>query len=206
MTLINGYITRERLKEAVGSRNEVHDNDFDRAIGSASRKIDEWTGRYFYQDTAPSDRVAYAADRTFVCVGDFDSTVGMVVKTDDDGDGIFETTWDSSEWQAEPHVRYNFKPFTKISTTTRTREFPFWSRRPLIEVTATWGWGIIPPQVEQACEYMAILFYRGKDQYGASIGLMDETEKLTADPLKIAKELVFEYAVDGGTLFKPRSL
>ncbi len=200
--IVNGYVTLDRLKEAVGSKNNVHDNDFERAIGAASRKIDEWTGRYFYQDAAPSARLYRASDSFYVCVGDFDSTAGVSVKTDNDSDGVFETTWTSEQWQAEPFVRYNLKPYTRISATTRVQGFPFWSLRPLVQVTATWGWGAVPPQVEQACEYAATLFYRAKDQYGASIGLIDQTEKMTADPLKVAMELVREYAVEGGTLYK----
>lgn len=203
--IVNGYLTLARLKEAVGAKTEVHDNDLERAIGSASRKIDEWTGRYFYQDAAPSARLYRAADAFYVSVGDFDSTAGVLVKTDLDTDGVFETTWASSDWQAEPLVRYNQKPYTRITATSRDKTFPFWSLRPMVQVTATWGWGAVPPQVEQACEYMATLFYRAKDQYGASIGLIDQTEKMTADPIKVAMELVREYAVEGGTLYKPCS-
>lgn len=205
MPLIHGYITRDRLKEAVGSRIDTHDNDFDRAIGAASRKIDKWTGRYFYQDTVASPRLFKADDRTYVCVSDFADPASMVIETDDDGDGVFETTWTADQWQPEPFVLYNGEPFTIISTTTRTREFPFGTRRPLVRATTRWGWlpASLPPQVEQATEYAATLFYRGKDQYGAAIGLIDQTEKMTADPLKLAMELVREFAVKGGTLYKP---
>lgn len=207
MVIVNGYVTLARLKEAVGSKNELHDNDFERAIGAASRKIDKWTGRYFYQDAVASPRLFKADDRTYVCVSDFADADDVIVKSDDDGDGVFETTWTSNQWQPEPFVRYNGEPFSIISTTTRTREFPIGTRRPLVQVTAKWGWDptTLPPQVQQATEYAAILFYRAKDQYGASIGLIDQTEKMTADPLKLAMELVREYAVKGGTLYKPCS-
>jgi hypothetical protein len=138
-----------------------------------------------------------------VCTGDFDVTTDVVVKTDDDDDGVFETTWTVGQWQAEPLVRWNQKPHVVITTTTRTREFPFGSRRPLVQVTAKWGWGSVPVAVEQATEYLATLFFRAKDQYGAVIGIDTDTEKLSADPIKVAMELVREYAVEGGTLYKP---
>lgn len=201
--MLNVYLSRAQLQAAVGDFTQVHEPEHDRAIEAASRKIDEWTGRYFYQDAAASARVFRAKDRTCVCTGDFDVTAGVIVKTDDDMDGVFETTWTIGQWQAEPFVRWNAKPYMTISTTTRTREFPFGSRRPLVQVTAKWGWGSVPVAVEQATEYLATLFFRAKDQYGAVIGIDTDTEKLSADPIKVAMELVREYAVEGGTLYKP---
>jgi len=203
---LNAYITRAKLQAAVGDSLQVHEAEHDRAIEAASRKIDEWTGRYFYQDAVASARVFRAKSRTCVCTGDFDATADVIVETDDDDDGVFETEWTVGQWQAEPFVRWNGKPHVVITTATRTREFPFGSRRPLVQVTAQWGWASVPVAVEQATEYLAILFFRAKDQYGVSIGITDDSrEELSADPIKVAMELVKEYAVEGGTLYKPCS-
>lgn len=212
--ITNGYLTRAKLKAAIGDTTYVHDAEHDRAIEAASRTIDLWTGRYFWREPAPAARLfradpctwLHVHDRTTVCVGDFDSTAGLTVETDDDADGVFETPWKATEWQAEPLVRYNNWPYTKITTTTRTREFPLDSRRARVRVTTTWGWGQIPLPVEQACEILSTLFYRSKDWSGASFGLHGQgagQEKVSADPISVAMRLVEQYAVKGGTLYKP---
>ena len=64
MAILNGYLSRAQLQAAVGDYTQVHESEHDRAIEAASRKIDEWTGRYFYQDTATTARVFRAKDRT----------------------------------------------------------------------------------------------------------------------------------------------
>lgn len=208
MAITNGYLTLAQLQQAVGDTTFEFDEVWERAIEAASRQIDEWCGRYFYQDATATARLFRADDNTYVCTGDFDSTADVVVATDEDGDGVFETPWMANEWQAEPLVRYNQRPFERITTTTRTREFPVDGRRPKVQVTATWGWGKVPETVEQACSVLASLYFRSKDWSGQSFGLdlqgsQGGEEKFTADPLHIAKKLVMPYVVEGGLLYQP---
>lgn len=207
---LNGYLSVDQLQAAIGDTTLSHLDEHARAISSASRQIDMWAGRYFYQDDAPSARLLNATDRTCVCPGDFDSTTGVIVKTDDDDDGVYETTWASNQWQAQsgsvpnmPFVRFNGWPWTTISTTTRTREFPISGRRPSIQVTATWGWATVPTAIEQACEALAILYYQSKDSSAGGMIEIDNIDRLSTDPIVVARALVRDYAVPGGTLYVP---
>lgn len=210
MPLDTGYMDLDALMDAAGDTTQTHIPEWERAILAASRQIDLWCGRFFYLDTAPSARTYNASDRTCTCTGDFASTSGVIVKTDVDGDGVFETVWTSGQWQAQsdsvpnmPFVRFNGWPWTQITTTTRTREFPVSGRTPSIEVTATWGWGAVPVAVEQACESLATLYYRSKDSSSGGMIGIDNVERLSTDPIAVAQSLVRDYAVPGGTLHVP---
>lgn len=199
-----GYMDVDALMDAVGDITQVHIPEHERAISAASRQIDLWTGRYFYQDDTATARLFRAFDRTKVCVGDFTDPGSVIVQTDDDFDGVFETTWDDEDWQAEPFVLFNDWPPATITTTTRTREFPLAGRRPPIKVTARWGWEAIPGPIEQACESLATLYYRSKDSSsGGMIGIDTNVERLSTDPIAVAMALCRDYAVYGGTLYVP---
>jgi hypothetical protein len=208
--VVNGYLSVDQLQSAVGDTTFGHIPEHIRAINAASRQIDMWAGRYFYQDAAPSSRLLDVVDRTKVYAGDFDSTSGVVVATDDTGDGTYSTVWTSDQWQAQsdsvpnmPFVRFNGWPWTCITTTTRSREFPVSGRRPNVRVTATWGWGSVPGAIEQACEALAILYYQAKDTSAGGIIDIDSVDRLSTDPLAVAGALVRPYSVPGGTLYVP---
>jgi hypothetical protein len=203
VVITNGYMSVDQLQSAIGDTTIGHIPEHERAIEAASRQIDLWCGRYFYQDTVASARLYNAEDRTKVCTGDFATTSGVIVQTDDDNDGVFEVTWTSGQWQAQPFVRYNNWPFTSVTTTTRTREFPVSGRRPSIQVTAQWGWASVPVAVAQACELVAILYYQSKDSSAGGMIDLESIDRLSTDPLVMARALVRDYAVEGGTLYTP---
>lgn len=202
---MNVYTQRAELKTAVGDTTIVHDDEYDVAIEAAARQIDLWCGpppgRQFWQDAVASPRLFRARDRTLVCPGDFDSTVGLIVKTDDDADGVFETTWDADEWQPEPLNRWSGFPYTSITTTTRSREFPLDSRRPRVQIITKWGWGGLHPSVKQASRLLSTLYFRSKDMAGVGVGIDFSTTTISADPISIAMKLCQPLAVEGGLLF-----
>lgn len=198
------YLDVDELRDAIGDSTLGHIAELQRAVDAASRLIDEWTGRYFYRDATATPRVFRAKDRTTVCCPDFDSSAGVIVKTDDDGDGVFETTWTGGQWQGEPLVRTNGQPFEHVTTTTRAREFPLDGRRPRVQVTAQWGWNEAPEPVVQACQSVSTLLFRTKDMAGNSIGIGKPSgEEVSGDSISLAKGLVTPYVIRGGTLWKP---
>lgn len=204
MAVVNGYLALSQLKNAVGDTTDKHIPEHERAINAASRQIDLWTGRFFYRDPVATPRLLNPVDRTVTYTGDFDSTTDVVVATDVDGDGVFETLWTSDQWQAEPFVRWNGWPYTQISTTTRTTEFPVSGRRPNVQITARWGWAAVPGPIEQACEALAVLYYRTKDSSAGGMIKFDQSvEVMSTDPVVIAANLCRQYVVEGGSLYVP---
>lgn len=137
---------------SAGNADEGH---YEAAVVAASRAVDAWCGRRFYLDDDESARVfVYRGGR--VLVDDFVQTAGLIVKTDEDGDGTFETTWTIT-------TDFRLAPFNSIGSSgegwpfyelvaTGSRAFPCnWYSLPSIQVTAQWGWPQpFPPAVRQA--------------------------------------------------------
>lgn len=111
------------------------------------------TGRSFEQQQTATARVFSPEDTTLVRPHDFWTTTGLVVKTDDDGDGVFETTWAAADYEVLPLNRKRDGEewvYDEIRA-TGTRSFPVSSSRVgTVEVTAKWGWEIIPADVKWA--------------------------------------------------------
>jgi hypothetical protein len=156
MAVGDGYCTLVELKERVSIDDNVDDLQIISAIGASSRWIDEHCQRSFNQTTSQA-RVLDAEDYRTLCLGGFGDLVSVAtLKTDDNLDGVFETTWAASDYQLLPIVaptRPDPHPYTSIRS-TGTRFFPLAScagRLGLIEVTGVWGWPAVPDAVHEAC-------------------------------------------------------
>lgn len=177
MDVVNGYLSLEALKAALGSDiGSSTDAELVRAINAASRQIDSCCGTQFWREPSPTPRLFRAVDARMLWTGDFADTTGMTVATDGDGDGVFETVWAATEWRAEPLVRMNGRPFTQV-VATGGRRFPIRGRAyrnqhlaPSVQVTARWGWPEVPAEVVQACQILAIDHYKSKDLTGGVAG------------------------------------
>lgn len=168
----HGYITIEQLKEAVGEDSETQDDAYTRAIEAASRQIDEFRGDQFWLEQTPTARLFRANNPFILFTGDFATTVGLIVAVDLDGDGTFETVWESTDVSAEPLRRMNGRPFDRIIAVGDKR-FPCAYARPTVQVTAKWGWPEVPDPVVQACQILAIDHFKSKDMTGGVAGFND---------------------------------
>lgn len=174
MAITNGYCDLPELREWLGLEDPLDDKILERAANAASRAIDKYCGRIFYK---PSESVAarvYVADDPLeLVVHDFSTTAGLIVKTDDNADGTFETTWSSTgspaDYQAEPLVRENGYPYTRI-VAIDDKGFPVSRHRALVEITALWGWAEVPDDVEQACLIKAARLIKRRETSTGVIG------------------------------------
>jgi len=166
--VVNGYTTAADLKEWVGLQlvDTLDDNAIDRAITAASRGIDNYCQRHFWQAAALA-RVYDACDPYNLDIDDLVSITSL--KTDVGGDGTFETTWAASDYQLlplNPAAAPELRPFDHIKAVA-SRTFPQAttrnSRVGLIEITGTWGWPAVPESVEQACLLVATRLLKRKD-------------------------------------------
>lgn len=202
-----GYLSVRQLQLAVGDSTSAHEAELKRAIEAATRLMDRWTGRRFLRDTVASSRLFRAVSCDRVCVGDFDVPAEVVVETDDAGDGTW-VAWSSGEWQPEaddrgngPFVRLDGEPWRWIGI-TGSRKFPVDGRRPRVRVTTKWGPGSMPGVAPQACQLLSSLFFRSKDMAGSQMGIDDARESVYVDPISLAKAMLMDYAVEGGTLYQ----
>lgn len=190
------YIDVDMLKmavEPVGTYSTPQDNTlYQLAISSAAELTFEWCGRHFYRTELAETRHYEAETGEWMCVDDFHDTTGLVLKTDNDFDGVFETTWTlGTDFVAWPYTRLNGRPYTKLYAVGAKR-FPVGVRRPGAEVLTRWGWGANPKPVVQGNLLLSVLFYKLKD-----IVTADDYDINSA---YVAATMLKPYACKGGTL------
>lgn len=166
MAITNGYATLNELKAfvSIAQADTDHDADLERNVEAASRMIDEYTGRIFY-DTGSATAKTFRAHSPYrLDVPDFSTTSGLTVKTDTTNDGSYDTTWTITTdfiVETESETRSG-SPYVRVLTTD-TYLFPTIGRRRRVEVTARWGWTAVPVEVEQTCLIVAAELWRRKD-------------------------------------------
>jgi hypothetical protein len=165
MAITNGYCTLNELKAfvTVAVADTNHDGDLERAVESASRMIDNYCGRIFYDSGSATAKTFKPDSPFYVEVPDFSTTTGLVVKTDTSDDGTFDITWDAGDFQVEPTSSvFGGRPYNRI-TAVESRTFPTAGRRTRVEITARWGWTAVPTDVEQTCLIVAGELWRRKE-------------------------------------------
>lgn len=168
MALGDPYATLPEIKDYLSITATTYDDELADALASASEEIERCTNRQFNKTTTASARVYQPHDSYVVRVDDFHTTTGFVLKTDEAGDGTFETTWASTDYELFPlNGIVNGQtgwPYNKIcGTQSRWFPLPWTGRRATIEVTAQWGWASVPAPVKQACLILAAETFQLKD-------------------------------------------
>lgn len=165
--LQKNYCSLEELKSRLGSAATSTTNDFELkvAIETAARAIDSICDRRFWRGT--DTRTFTACDLYQVHIDDLVSVTTL--KTDDAGDGTFETTWDTSDYQLLP-VNPSAAPETRPYTSVRAvagRTFPLpWganARKDRVQIVGVYGWPAVPVAIKQACLLLAVDYYKLKD-------------------------------------------
>jgi hypothetical protein len=165
------YCTLNEVKAALRLSDAVDDTLIENSIEGASRRIDGYCGRFFYQ-VANTQVKFFASDTYRLAVPDISTTSGLVVATDNDGDGTYETTWTlDTDYLVEPlDAVLQSRPYRRI-TAIGGKTFPLFyiPQEAGVRVTATWGWPAIPDDVREAC---VLLSMRQFARYNAALGVM----------------------------------
>lgn len=170
----------------------------EQSINAASREIDGWCGRRFWQDSTVAAREFYADDARCCHVDDISTVTGLVVKIDEDADGTFETTLTiTTDFVLLPSNAADespARPYTEIRLVDNY-SFPVpGNGRPGVQVTAKFGWPAVPDDVTKACLVQATDLFKAKDAVfaiagGAELGQLRVTSGLN----RIAKALLAPY-------------
>lgn len=189
MAIGDDYVTLDEVKRWTNYQGDDKDDIFQYVISSVTADIEDWCHRQFNDAGVASARVYSPINHHRCVVDDFWTTDGLIIQTDDDGDGMFETTWDTSEFELRPlnGVR-NGRP-----------GWPYWEIRPRpftganirrfhysdianVQVTARWGWQSVPENVKQAARMLCAdtfslkdnrLGIAGSDEFGTVIRVRD---------------------------------
>lgn len=171
MAIMNGYATLAEVKAALRLTDNVDDTLLERAIESASRRIDGYCGRWFYKTSATAVNI-YPINEYLVAFPDDVSNTSITIKIDTNADGTYATTLTQG-------VDYILEP-----TDAALRGYPYTHARmvggqtfplevtpsfPTVQVTAQWGWNAVPSDVSQAC---VLLSMRQFARLNAALGVV----------------------------------
>jgi len=181
MAVVNGYATLAEAKGFLSISDNVDDTVLENMIESASRSIDRIANRRFYLDSTASARQYRVSSPVILYTDDIGTTSGLIVQTDDDGDGVFETTLTlNTDYIMDPLTALSLgRPFTQITIVSTSNTFPIFpglfqnGLRPGVQVTARFGWPSVPDDINQACLILTADLYKRKDSPGGILGLGD---------------------------------
>jgi len=166
------YTTTALVKASLGIplAATAEDTAIQAAIDAAEALIDNYTGRTF--ETVTEARTFLPRTASIVDVDDIATTDSLVMKTDEDQDGSFETTLTVT---TDYVIIKNAAPFRLITNVNRGWPLSLYGR-PTIEITATWGYGTsVPDNIKQAALLMATrLFQRKASPLGFQAGAISE--------------------------------
>ena len=161
MAITNGYATLIQLKSAIGIADGIDDPMLEMAIESASRQIDSYTERYFYN--AGTAVKIFAPIDNYVCPTE-DFITLTKVETSEDGES-YDTEWTADDWQAEP---LNGRSGGLVTSYTQIRAvedylFPYRNGEATVRLTGTWGWSAVPIAITQATIILASRIFKRLD-------------------------------------------
>ena len=205
--MANEYCTDAQLCAALGiNADSIGATKRDLARSAASRQVDGFCGRFFYQDSAVADR-QYFADNALDCmVDDISTTTGLIVKVDNDSDGTFETTLTvTTNYILLPTNAPDMqpvRPYTQIRVVDAgVSMLPVWNNgRPGVQVTAKFGWPSVPDDIVQATVVQAVQLFKSADAAFGGLSFGDAgfmRVRGTMNPLAAA-------ILEDGNYVKPR--
>jgi hypothetical protein len=167
MPIGDNYITADQIKTWMGLQGSEYDAIVEDVAVSISRDIEDYCHRQFNKDAVATARLYDPLSSGLVLVDDFYTTTGLVIQTDDDGDGVFETTWSAADYELRPlnGVRNGRGgwPYWQIRARKGSTKVFTHSPSANVRVTAAWGWAAVPDNVFQAAKQLAADTFQMKD-------------------------------------------
>lgn len=176
------YCTVAEVKAALGITDADEDALLGFAATSASRQIDGWCGRSFWQDNTVTTREVYATSPTCVDLLDQDgiareisTTTGLIVKIDETGTGTFGTTLTiTTDFLLLPrNATADGRGYSELLLAANY-SFPRASNgRAGVQITAQFGWPSVPTEVKGAAILLAKDIWKNKDMTGGALSFGD---------------------------------
>ena len=177
MAITDGYATLADVKAALRITDTVDDSLLELSIEAASREIDGFTERVFTSSTAT--RIYRPTDVFTVFVDDLQSITTL--KTDSDGSGVFDVTWETTDYQLNPLNGIAggiTTPYTQVRAIGEYL-FPIYEPRNVnsneasVQIAGVWGWPSVPTAIRQACILLAMRQFKRYDSPTGVMGFGD---------------------------------
>ena len=170
MPITNGYATRNQVKAAlrIGTADTIDDDLIDNCVGAASRLIDGYCNRRFWQTGTAQARV-YQAEDSFYCSIDDIAGTAITLKTSSFADGNFDVTWTASDYQLEPlngnldGLTWSYDKIRAVGDYLFPTVNANYGEQALVQVTAIFGWPSVPEPVTQATIIQASRIFKRYD-------------------------------------------
>lgn len=164
------YASTAQIKAALRITDTVDDTLIGMAGSAASELIDLHCGRSF--GTVSATRY-YAPDSSYVLRVDDLAGTAITVESSSNGDGTYDTTWATTDYQLEPlNARRNgiAWPYDRLRA-IGDNTFPVAGGESTVRVTGVFGWSSVPSSVVQAAVLQgARLFKRFESPLGVAGG------------------------------------
>jgi len=161
MAIVNGYASLSEVKASARITDNVDDALLELAVESASRLVDSYTQRYFYN--AGTATRLYSPQDSYIT--EIDDLVTLTTLQTSDGDN-FGTTWASKDYQLEPLNGIvdglTGYPATRIRAVDDFL-FNFLDGEATVRITGVWGWSAVPVAIKQATVIQASRIFKRND-------------------------------------------
>jgi hypothetical protein len=170
MTITNGYATRNQVKAAlrIGTADTLDDDLIDNCVGAASRLIDGYCNRRFWQSGTAEARIFQAEDSFYCSIDDIAGTA-LTLKSSTQADGTFDLTWSRSDYQLEPlngnldGLTWSYDKIRAVGDYLFPTVNANYGEQALVQVTAVFGWPSVPEPVTQATIIQASRIFKRYD-------------------------------------------
>lgn len=180
MAVVNGYATLADVKAAARITDTIDDGLLEIAIESSSRDIDAYTERVFFSTGATAVARVYIPQDIYLVETD-DIISVTTLKSDSTGNGTFDVTWASTDYQLEP---LNGLAGGISTPATRIRAigeylWPVYEPRNVnsnqasVQVTGVFGFASIPSAIKQATILASLRAYKRYESPTGVLGFSD---------------------------------
>jgi hypothetical protein len=170
MPITNGYATRNQVKAAlrIGTADTLDDDLIDNCVGAASRLIDGYCNRRFWQSGTAEARVFQAEDSFYCSIDDIAGTA-LTLRSSTQADGTFDLTWKVSDYQLEPlngnldGLTWSYDKIRAVGDYLFPTVNANYGEQALVQVTAIFGWPSVPEPITQATIIQASRIFKRYD-------------------------------------------
>lgn len=173
----HGYCTVDDLREQLGdlTSQNLSERQLVRAINAASRAVDNWCDRRFWQDAAPTTRLVNVGPDNYLLTlpglsegdAEISTTTGLAIATDTAGDGTYAGVWSAADYRLAPYGANIGGSIYGAWWTVESagNQFAISAARGYrpVQITARFGWAFVPDAIEQATILKAAQLFKRKD-------------------------------------------
>ncbi len=177
MAITNGYATLTDFQNYTGmsTLTAAETSTIEDAIEAASRSIDRIANRRFFLDAVATARLYRPSDFYKLIVDDIGSTTNLAVALDATGQGSYtDPLVLNTDYILDPiNAQAKARPWTMLTIVGGTT-WPFPTNyRPVVQVTARWGWPSVPDDISEATLILAADYVKRASSVGGVVGLSE---------------------------------